>query len=277
MRIQASRITQAVTITIVVLTIGVNDADATTVKCLVADRGICKKACEKVGGKLSTSPSGLSHSCTYSAYMPSTDWYTFADLNVHYQALGRNALDNFRQTDLNWGEARSRRGTNAGIGSTFQLNSWITLDFSLSVGAGSQSAQSLESDAHAQPVASVVTEYQIYSGAAAARLYVYRQPHFMNWIHVGVQSTVTEPSGGSLTVGGRDTPVSSRQFRSTTTNEPVIGVGLSVPLWRRRHISGGAIIKHPLRSGWSAGVLISFGIRRVTVLPPEFEDVAEPR
>jgi len=185
--------------------------------------------------------------------IPPREWYFSGTVNRNYEGLAGDSLKDFRASDLQFGEARSDSETSFGIGGIFPVNDWIGLDVGLSTGTGSSTARSFDANG-GNSVASVTTDYRLYMADAGARLYVIRRPRFWHWIYLGGLSALARPSGGSLNVAGSNVELSSEQFRSTTTIEPVVGVGTAFPISSR--IAPAVIVRHSPRRGWNAGLLL---------------------
>jgi len=242
-------------------------ASAKTATCKVDNAQICREACDKLKGTLTTSGSGHTHTCTYPiAAPPARDWYFSLDYRRDYEALAENTFTTFRGAqDFRFGEARSESKPSAGIGAVFDLNSWLALDVNLSTGEGTSTSRSLQTES-----TSITSDYRLYMADAGVRLYVYQRPRFRHWIYIGALSALARPSNGNLSVGASDIEISSREFRSTTTLEPVAGVGLAVPISQR--VVPSVVIRHSPRRGFSAALLLSLPLPNPgQVIPPELD------
>jgi hypothetical protein len=263
MRASIARIIIAAALSVL---LGAATAEARVSKCAVANRDICKEACDKVKGTLTSSSNGLSHTCTHAIANVRTDWYVSTQWLQDYAPLTR--MTEFRIGDLDFGEGESRNRNTLGIGAAYHLNDWITLDIGLSAAKGSVTARSSQTGAAGAPLATLRTDYNLYMLDAGARFYVFKRPRFEHWVYVGALSAAAQPTDATLVRDGRETTI--EQLPSASTLAPAAGVGMSFQASRR--ISPSITFVHSPRRGWSAGFLIALPIPRPDP-PPELQSV----
>jgi hypothetical protein len=188
---------------------------------------------------------------------PSVEWYFSVRQNRDYEGLAEDAFDQFRRGEVEYGSPRSKSEPSFGIGSTFMFNSWSSVDVNLATSRGSSTIRSFGDGPSAS---SITSDFRVYEASAALRLYTVKRPRWRHWIYVGALSALARPTGGEFRSGTTVTELSSQRFDTTTTFEPMAGVGLEFPVSAR--INPGIVIRHSPRGGWSAGALLSIPIAR---------------
>lgn len=246
-------------------------AEAAKKTCAVAIRADCLAGCNRLNGRLTQNGNG-SFTCEYLASQGPKEWYVLTGVGRDYESLARTGLSTFTdQQDLRFGDAQARTATYFGIGGAFPVNDWVSIDVGLSSAAGKSTARAVAFNpaTGVQSIASVTNEYRIYAADVGARMYLYQRPRFKHWIYIGALSALADPTSGSLTRNLQTSSLSREQFRSTTTLEPVAGVGLTVPFSSRAN--GNIIVRHGPRSG----LYVAFALSVPIPDPPQFDVPAE--
>src|SRR5947209_5002690 len=197
------------------------NAEAKTANCASSEKDICKKACDKVNGTLTTSKSGSSHTCTYPIVTrPNTDWYVWAFQLGDFKAVAvKTSADVVSQQDLFFDSARVNTNAQIGVGAVFHVNGWFAVDVGLATGTGDVSLSSIQVGARGLPVASLHTDFRLFTGAVSTRFYPFQTERLRPWLDVGFRGLALHPTGGVLNTldGSRlDLPVKRLQPVATS-------------------------------------------------------------
>jgi outer membrane protein W len=247
------------------------NAEATVAKCAVSDRAICKEACNKVGGTLTTSGSGLSHTCTYNTIRPLLK----ADLYVSTFQLGdfepfaaETFADVISRQDLFFDSARVDTDVQIGVGAVFNVTDWLAIDIGLATGTGGVSLSSVQVDE--LPVTGLSTDFRLFTGAVSTRFYPFQNERLRPWLGVGARGLALRPTAGVLTVEGRRFDVPAKHLKPVATTDLSVGLGLDLTLTRRFTL--GVAGDHGFQSGWRIGAALAFSIPQRTFLLPDVLD-----
>lgn len=252
------------------------DAEAKVAKCASSNQAICREACDKVKGTLTTSGSGLTHTCTYPiAARPHTDWYvsTFK-LGDFEPVAAKTFADVVAQQDLFFDSARLDTHAQIGVGAIFNVNDWLAIDIGLATGTGEVSLSSVQVDARGLSAASLSTDFRLFTGAVSTRFYPFQTERLRPWLGIGARGLALRPTAGALTIEGRRLDVPVERLKPVANTDLSAGLGFDLTLTRRFILSVGG--DHGFQNGWRIGTALGFSIpQRILLLPDVLDETGD--